>query len=67
MSRRSRWGVVASGVTVTGLAALGFSWLRDRTDSLSAPWLVHAVINSSGYLAGVAASRRDAGHVTDSR
>lgn len=59
--RQSRWGVMASGATMAGLAALGLSWLRERTGTLAAPWLVHAAFNTSGYLAGVAAWKNAAG------
>ena len=57
-SRRSRAGVVVTGAVATGLASLGFSWMRERSGSLIAPWMTHAAINGAVYLAGVAAWRR---------
>lgn len=57
-SRRSRVGVVVTGAVATGLASLGFSWMRERSGSLMAPWMTHAAINGAVYLAGVAAWRR---------
>ena len=38
------------GAFVTGLAGVGFSWLRHRSDSITAPWLAHATYNSVAYL-----------------
>ena len=58
--RRSRVGVVATGAVLTGAASLVFSWMRDRSGSLAAPWLAHAAINGATYLVGVAAWRRAA-------
>lgn len=43
---------VAGVVVVTGMAGAGFCWLRLRSGSLAAPWLVHTVLNASIYLAG---------------
>ena len=43
---------VAGVVVVTGVAGAAFSWLRLRSGSLVAPWLVHTVLNASTYLAG---------------
>ena len=60
-SRRSQAGVVVTGAVATGLASLGFSWMRERSGSLIAPWMTHAAINGAVYLAGVAAWRRMAG------
>jgi len=57
-SDRSRLTVVAAGALLTSLSSLGFTWLRQRSESLVAPFLVHAVANGAGYLAGVAAWRR---------
>ncbi|HEX6286081.1 MAG TPA: CPBP family glutamic-type intramembrane protease, partial [Acidimicrobiia bacterium] len=45
------------GSAAAGVAGLGLSWLRRRTGSLLAPWLVHATVNSAAYLAGVVRSR----------
>lgn len=49
---------VVVGSAAAGVAGLGFSWLRRRTGSLLAPWLVHASLNSISFLAGVAAQRK---------
>jgi membrane protease YdiL (CAAX protease family) len=38
-------------VAVTAVAGLGFSWLRFRADSLVAPVVVHAALNSSAFAA----------------
>lgn len=43
---------VTGVVVVTGLAGAGFCWLRLRSGSLAAPWLVHTVLNASTFLAG---------------
>ena len=56
--RGSQVIAVAAGTVITGLASLGFSWMRDRSGSLLAPWMTHAAVNSATYLAGVAAWRR---------
>jgi uncharacterized protein len=42
---------VAASVAVTAVAGLGFSWLRFRADSLVAPMVVHAALNSSTFAA----------------
>lgn len=39
-------------VAVTGLAGAAFCWLRLKSGSLAAPWLVHTVLNASTFLAG---------------
>ena len=57
-SPRSRAAVVGTGALLTGLSSFGFSWMRERSGSLVAPWITHAAINIAGYLAGVAAWRR---------
>jgi membrane protease YdiL (CAAX protease family) len=57
-STRSRSGVVVTGALLTTLSSFALSWLRERSQSLIAPWLTHAAINSAGYLAGVAAWER---------
>jgi membrane protease YdiL (CAAX protease family) len=44
-------GAVVASVAVTAAAGLGFSWLRLRADSLVAPVVVHAVLNSSAFAA----------------
>jgi membrane protease YdiL (CAAX protease family) len=43
--------VVAASVAVTAVAGLGFSWLRFRGDSLVAPAVVHAALNSATFAA----------------
>lgn len=53
----SAWQSAASVggvVAVTAVVGAGFVWLRRRSDSLVAPWLVHTAINASTFLAGVA-------------
>lgn len=45
-------GAVAGAVLITFAAGIGFSWLRLRAESLLAPILAHATINSLAYLAG---------------
>lgn len=51
-SRRSeRIMAAVGGAIVTGLAGVGFSWLRAKPDSIAAPWLAHAANNSVAYLA----------------
>jgi uncharacterized protein len=42
---------VAASVAVTAAAGLGFSWLRFRGDSVVAPMVVHAALNSSAFAA----------------
>jgi membrane protease YdiL (CAAX protease family) len=42
---------VAASVGVTAVAGLGFTWLRFRADSVVAPALVHAALNSSAFAA----------------
>lgn len=49
----SRALAVLAGAAASGLAAFGFSWLRRRSGSVIAPWLTHAALNTSSYLAGV--------------
>ena len=44
-------GVVGQ-VLVTGLAGLGFAWLRFRGNSIATPVIVHWAINGSAYFAG---------------
>lgn len=43
---------VTGQVIVTGLAGMGFAWLRLRSGSLVAPVLAHWGINGAAYLAG---------------
>ena len=50
------WETVAgvTGVVVaTAVAGVGFAWLRVRSGSTVAPWLVHTALNASTFLAGV--------------
>ncbi len=56
-SRGSQMGVIAGGASLTGLFSFGLTWLRIRSGSLVAPWLIHSAVNSTGYLAGVRAWR----------
>jgi membrane protease YdiL (CAAX protease family) len=44
-------GAVAAAAAVTAAAGLGFCWLRLRGDSLVAPVVVHAALNSSAFAA----------------
>lgn len=57
-SLKARAAVVGAGAMLTALSSFGFSWMRERSGSLVAPWMTHAAINNAGYLAGVAAWRR---------
>ncbi|CAB4546643.1 unannotated protein [freshwater metagenome] len=41
---------ITAGVLGTGVAGMGLSWLRNRSDSLIAPVLMHCSSNSLGYL-----------------
>ena len=50
-------GAVLASVAVTALAGLGFSWLRFRGDSVVAPVVVHAALNSSAFAAARLVSR----------
>mgnify|MGYP001811858950 CR=1 FL=1 len=49
--RSERLLAALGGAVVTGVAGVGFSWLRGRPDSIAAPWLAHASYNSLAYLA----------------
>jgi membrane protease YdiL (CAAX protease family) len=51
----------AASVAGTALGGVGLALLRRRTGSLAAPWLVHAAVNGSGFLAGWLALRAE-GH-----
>lgn len=57
-NRTSRAGVVVTGALLTAISSFGFSWMRERSGSLIAPWMTHSAINAAGYLAGVLAWRR---------
>ena len=50
-------GAVLASVAATALAGLGFSWLRFRGDSVVAPVVVHAALNSSAFAAARLVSR----------
>lgn len=41
---------ITAGVIGTGVAGMGLSWLRNRSESLMAPVLMHCSSNSLGYL-----------------
>ena len=59
-SRTATVGVAAVGAMATGVSGLALTWLRRRSGSLLAPWLIHSTFNAAGYLAGVGAWRRAA-------
>jgi membrane protease YdiL (CAAX protease family) len=46
-----RMAAALGGAAVTGIAGLGFTWLRERSGSVAAPWLAHAAVNSLSFLA----------------
>ena len=50
-------GAVLASVVVTAAAGLGFSWLRFRGDSVLAPVVAHAALNSSAFVAARLAAR----------
>ena len=47
----SRWAPIAAAVVATGVAGLGFMWMRVRSDSVIAPMVVHYSLNASATLA----------------
>jgi len=47
---RERCIAAVSGAVITGLSGFGFTALRERSDSVAAPWLTHAAINAGSYL-----------------
>ncbi len=49
-SMRERCIAALSGAVITGLSGFGFAALRERSDSVAAPWLAHAAINAGSYL-----------------
>ena len=55
--RAGTGGAVLASVAVTALGGLGFSWLRFRGDSVVAPVVVHAALNSSAFAAARLVSR----------
>jgi membrane protease YdiL (CAAX protease family) len=60
-STRERCGAALSGAVITGLSGLGFTALRQRSDSVAAPWLAHAAFNVGSYLAARRAWRAAGG------
>ncbi len=54
-----RTGVIAATVVITALGGLALSWIRDRTQSVLAPIIVHAAVNAGGFAGGWIAARRD--------
>ena len=48
---------VAGNVAATGVAGVGFAWLRLRSGSVLAPLLAHAALNDSALVAGRVACR----------
>ncbi|HEY7584001.1 MAG TPA: CPBP family intramembrane glutamic endopeptidase [Acidimicrobiia bacterium] len=56
-SKRATATAVLAGAAVTGVSSLLLTKLRVHTRSLLAPWLVHAGVNSIGFLGGVVAWR----------
>lgn len=52
MSVAGAVGAVVGVVVVTGGAGIVFAWLRLRSGSLVAPWLVHSALNASTFMAG---------------
>ncbi|MGH2724020.1 MAG: CPBP family intramembrane glutamic endopeptidase [Actinomycetota bacterium] len=58
VSRGDRVAAASIAVMTTFAAARAFAWLRDRSGSLVAPVLAHAVINEASLLGGRAAARR---------
>jgi membrane protease YdiL (CAAX protease family) len=60
--RATRWeriGAAIGAAVFTGISGFGFSFLRDRSGSVAAPWLVHAAYNTGGYLVARRAWGRD--------
>lgn len=53
-----RAAVVAGGVVFTFVAGLGLAWLRERYDSIAAPWALHATLNALAAGAALIALRR---------
>jgi membrane protease YdiL (CAAX protease family) len=59
MHRAGARPAIVGGVAITAAAGLAFSALRNRTGSLAAPVLVHAVANAASFTAAWAVMRRD--------
>jgi CAAX protease family protein len=57
--RHARTGAVIGVVVATMAAGYGLAWLRDKSGSLAAPVIAHAVLNDLAFLAALAASRSD--------
>ena len=57
VSKRATASAVIAGAVITGVSSLLLTGLRNHTRSLLAPWLVHAGVNSMGFLVGVTAWR----------
>jgi membrane protease YdiL (CAAX protease family) len=47
----AEWAVVVGIIAFTAVAGLVFIWVRERADSLLAPILFHAAINSTAFVA----------------
>lgn len=58
--RVERMQAALGGAILTAASSFGFAWLRDRSGSVAAPWLVHAAYNTGGYLAARRAWSRSA-------
>lgn len=56
-SQRKMWLAVLGAVAATTMVGLAFTWLRLRTDSLLAPIVVHAGVNSVAALASARAAQ----------
>jgi membrane protease YdiL (CAAX protease family) len=46
----SQFFAIAGGVLATAVFGMLFTWMRNRSDSLAAPMLLHITSNSAGYL-----------------
>lgn len=57
-SPRTRLFGTLLGAAAAGVAGYGLSWIRRRTGSLLAPWLIHSSINAGTYLGVVLARNR---------
>ncbi len=56
---RNRLQAAMAGAAITTVAGFGFTWLRERSGSVAAPWLAHAAYNTAAFLAARAAWRAD--------
>ncbi len=50
-SRSERVRAAVGAALMTAISSYWFTWLRDRSGSVAAPWLAHAAYNTGGYLA----------------